>query len=254
MKTIAVMLMLAVAPAQAGWDEIKKSASDLGKAVSDSSKEVWDQVSDFSKETWESVAKWGDDALNTAGEWTDKSAEKGKEWLAVADKKLNEMLEPETPAEARMALDTMADTALIRLFNDQPSAKLLFDQAYGYAVFDSRKFSLLLHTNQGAGVAVNRQTSKHTYMKMFGAGLAAGFGGKFYQQVILFEDKAAFDGFVTQGWEATSEVGVVAGTESAELSAKYNGGMAIYQLDEKGLLLDMNISGSKYWVDEELTH
>ena len=90
-------------------------------------------------------------------------------------------------------------------------------------------------------------------MKMFGAGLAAGLGGKFYQQVIFFEDKATFDGFVTDGWEATSEVGAVAGTESAELSAKYNGGMAIYQIGEKGLLLDANISGSKYWVDTDLT-
>ena len=47
-------------------------------------------------------------------------------------------------------------------------------------------------------------------MKMFGAGLAAGIGGKFYQQVILFEDKARFDAFVNKGWEATSEVGAVA--------------------------------------------
>ena len=57
----------------------------------------------------------------------------------------------------------------------------------------------------------------------------------------------------TQGWEATSEVGVVAGKESAELTAKYNGGMAIYQIGEKGLLFDANISGSKYWIDKDLT-
>ena len=65
--------------------------------------------------------------------------------------KLDTMLEPKTPEEARTALDTMADTALVRLFNEQPSAKLLFDKAYGYAVFDSRKFSLMIHTNQGPG-------------------------------------------------------------------------------------------------------
>lgn len=77
-------------------------------------------------------------------------------------------------------------------------------------------------------------------------------GGKFYQQVVLFEDKARFDAFVNKGWEATSEVGAVAGKESAELTAKYNGGMAIYQIGEKGLLLDANISGSKYWLDDDL--
>ncbi|WP_421181461.1 beta cell expansion factor BefA [Aeromonas enteropelogenes] len=250
---MALSLGLVLSPAHADWAKLKEAASDLGTAVSETSKEVWQDVSDFSKKSWASVSAWGEDAFNTAGVWTDKSIATGKEWLAVADKKLDEMLEPETPEEARLALNTMADTALVRLFNEQPSAKLLFDKAYGYAVFDSRKFSLMLHTNQGAGVAIDRTTGKHTYMKMFGAGIAAGLGGKFYQQVILFEDKARFDAFVTKGWEATSEVGAVAGKESAELTAKYNGGMAIYQIGEKGLLLDANISGSKYWIDKDLT-
>ncbi|WP_111875177.1 beta cell expansion factor BefA [Aeromonas bivalvium] len=245
-------LALASAPTLADWAKVKEAAAELGSAVSETSKEAWQDVTDFSKQTWDSVSRWGEETFNTAGEWTDKSVTTGKAWLETADKKLDTMLEPKTPAEARTALDTMADTALVRLFNEQPSAKLLFDQAYGYAVFDSRKFSLMIHTNQGSGVAVNRQDDSRTYMKMFGAGLAAGLGGKFYQQVILFEDKARFDAFVNQGWEATSEVGAVAGSESAELTAKYNGGMAIYQIGEKGLLLDANISGSKYWLDDDL--
>ena len=29
--------------------------------------------------------------------------------------------------------------------------------------------------------------------------------------------------------------------------------MAIYQIGEKGLLFDANISGSKYWIDKDLT-
>ncbi|MGY3902181.1 beta cell expansion factor BefA [Aeromonas lusitana] len=249
---IAAALVVASTPSHADWAKLKEAASELGTAVSDTSKEAWKGITDFSKATWESVSTWGADAYNKTGAWTEESAATSKKWLTAADKELDTMLEPKTPAEARTALDTMADTALVRLFNEQSSAKLLFDKAYGYAVFDSRKFSLMIHTNQGSGVAVNRKTGKHTYMKMFGAGLAAGLGGKFYQQVILFEDKARFDTFVNQGWEATSEVGAVAGKESAELTAKYNGGMAIYQIGEKGLLLDANISGSKYWLDGDL--
>ncbi|VXA79979.1 MULTISPECIES: beta cell expansion factor BefA [Aeromonas] len=250
---LATTLALASTPILADWAKVKEAAADLGTAVSDTSKEAWRSVTDFSKATWASVSQWGAEAFNIAGAWTDKSIATGKEWLVVADKKLDEMREPKTASEARLALDTMADTALVRLFNEQPSAKLLFDQAYGYAVFDSRKFSLMLQTNQGAGVAINRGSDQHTYMKMLGAGLSAGLGGKFYQQVILFEDKARFDAFVTKGWEATSEVGAVAGKESAGLTAKYNGGMAIYQIGETGLLLDASISGSKYWVDKDLT-
>ncbi len=146
---IATALALASAPGLADWAKVKAAATELGNAVSDTSKEAWQSVTDFSKATWASVSQWGSEAFNTAGAWTDKSVATGKEWLAVADKKLDEMLEPKTADEARLALNTMADTALVRLFNEQPSAKLLFDKAYGYAVFDSRKFSLMLHTNQG---------------------------------------------------------------------------------------------------------
>ncbi|MGF1687067.1 hypothetical protein L4C36_10265 [Photobacterium japonica] len=252
-KILAIVVALMVTPAHASWDKFKESASELGDTLSESSKQAWEGFSDFSKDTWGMVSEWGADTYNKAGEWTEESIAKSQEWLDAADAKLADMINPDTPEEARLALDTMADTALVRLFNEEPSAKLLFDHAYGYAVFDSRKFSLMLHTNQGAGVAVARQSGQHTYMKMFGAGLAAGLGGKFYQQIILFEDKATFERFITDGWEATSEVSAIAGGESAELTAKYNGGMAIYQIGEKGLLLDANISGSKYWVDTELT-
>lgn len=239
---MAMTLALGTTQAHAGWDAIKSAASELGSAVAEGSKEAWN-----------SVSSWGADAFNKAGAWTAESVATSKEWLANADKKLDTMLEPKTPAEARLALDTMSETALVRLFNEQPSAKLLFDKAYGYAVFDSRKFSLMVHTNQGAGVAVNRSSNKHTYMKMFGAGMASGFGGKFYQQVMLFETKQTFDNFVNKGWEATSDAGVVAGKKSASLDTGYNGGMAIYQIGEKGLLYGISITGSKYWIDEDLT-
>src|SRR5690606_31245895 len=106
----------------ADWAKLKEAASELGTAVSDTSKEAWKGITDFSKETWESVSSWGAEAYNKAGAWTAESAATGKEWLTAADKKLDTMLEPKTPEEARTALDTMADTALVRLFNEQPSA------------------------------------------------------------------------------------------------------------------------------------
>ncbi len=80
-----------------------------------------------------------------------ESAATGKEWLSGRRQEARYHAGTQDPTEARTALDTMADTALVRLLNEQPSAKLLFDKAYGYAVFDSRKFSLMIHTNQDPG-------------------------------------------------------------------------------------------------------
>ena len=126
---LATTLALASTPILADWAKVKEAAADLGTAVSDTSKEAWRSVTDFSKATWASVSQWGSEAFNTAGAWTDKSIATGKEWLVVADKKLDEMREPKTAPEARLALDTMADKALVRLLNEQPSAKLLLDRA-----------------------------------------------------------------------------------------------------------------------------
>lgn len=181
-------------------------------------------------------------------------SKKAKNGSMPQTKKIDELMEGDTPEEARQAIDLMADSTLLKLFNEKPEAKAIYDKAYGYAIFDSRKLSLLFHTNSGSGVAVDKTTEKRTYMNMFGMGVALGLGGKFYQQVVLFESKQDFDTFVNEGWEATSEASAVAGEDAEEFSAQFNSGVAVYQLNSKGLLIDANVSGSKYWVNEELTN
>ena len=238
------------------WDSLKDKASEIGNTAIDVSKDAWDATSEWSIDAWESSSVWAGKALDQAGNWSEEALKKGKEWATMGEKKLETMLEPDNPAEARKALDTMTEVTLVKLFSEHPIAKPLFDSAYGYAAFDSRKFSLILHTNGGSGVAVCRKTGKHIYMNMFGAGLAIGIGGKFYQQVMLFQNKDSFDQFVNngwdKGWEGSSEISAIAWDESAELSTKYNGGLAIFVLNDKGILLDANITGSKYWQDSDL--
>ncbi|RJX69381.1 hypothetical protein DZ860_15460 [Vibrio sinensis] len=250
---LALSVSCIAAPVSADWKAFSTDLSDLTDSVSDGAKDAWKNTKQFSQQAWQDISNWSEGALETAGEWTDESAEKSKQWLDSADKKVEELLEGDTPEEARQAIDLMAETALLRLFNEKPQTKVQFDRAYGYAVFDSRKFSLMFHTNSGSGVAIEKGNDKHTYMRMFGAGLALGIGGKFYQQVVFFENKNTFDEFVTQGWEAASEASLLAGEEGEELGAHFNSGVAVYQLNAKGLLVDANISGSKYWVNKELT-
>ncbi|OLQ89092.1 hypothetical protein BIY21_03025 [Vibrio ponticus] len=252
--TIAILSALACSSAYASWGKVTATFDTLTDTIADGAKDAWDSTKEFSQQAWQDLSQWSSDAIDTIGEWTDASVEQSKEWLSAAETKIDELIQGDTPEEARQAIDLMAETALVKLFNQDASAKTLYDKAYGYAVFDSRKFSLMFHTNSGSGVAVERQTDKRTYMRMFGLGASLGIGGKFYQQVVLFDSKSDFDNFVEKGWEAAGEASVVAGDEGEELSAHFNGGVAIYQLDPKGLLIDANISGSKYWVNEELTN
>ncbi|CAE6932825.1 hypothetical protein ACOMICROBIO_FLGHMIGD_03580 [Vibrio sp. B1FLJ16] len=254
-KPVALLttLLFLSSPAHADWDKISEKMSELGEAVAEGAQEAWDSTKTFSKQAWQDFMNWSEEAINTAGEWTDASIEKSKEWIDIADKKIDELMEGDTPEEARQAVDLMADSTLFKLFNEQPESKAIYDRAYGYAVFDSRALSLLFHADSGSGVAVNKETGKRTYMNMFGMGVALGLGGKFYQQVVLFENKEDFDAFISDGWDASSKASAVAGEQADELAAHINNNVAVYQLNSKGLLFDANVSGSKYWVIEELT-
>ena len=146
----------------------------------------------------------------------------------------------------------MASATLQRLFQEQGSAKSLYDKSYGYAVFDTRKFSFLITSGFGAGVAVEKGPGQRTYMKMATGGMNVGMGGEFFQLVILFENKNKFDTFVTEGFEAGSEASAVAGSEAQDLGARFDQGMAVYELTEKGLMLTVDITGTKYWKDDYL--
>jgi len=124
-KPIALLttLMLLASPAYADWDEISNKMSELGDAVSDTAQDAWDDTKAFSKQAWQDFTNWSEEAINTAGEWTEASIEKSKEWIDAADKKIDELMEGDTPEEARQAVDLMADSALLKLFNEKPEAK-----------------------------------------------------------------------------------------------------------------------------------
>ncbi len=155
-------------------------------------------------------------------------------------------------ARKRAEIDRMARETLERLFEEKPGAKDLFRKARGYAVFDNLKLSLFISGGGGAGVAVDRKTGERTYMRMGTAGLNLGLGGQKYQVVFLFADERTFRDFVENGWQAGAEANAVAGKAGANAAATFRQGMAVYQLTEAGLMLQVDISGTRYWKWERL--
>ncbi|MBK5967218.1 MULTISPECIES: lipid-binding SYLF domain-containing protein [Thiorhodovibrio] len=159
-----------------------------------------------------------------------------------------------TPAETREKIDAMAAETLQRLFADQPDSRALYERSAGYAVFDKREASFYVVAGYGRGVAVDRQTDARTYMKMAttGAGLSFGLGGFASQMVILFETEALLERFVTQGLDATAEVGAMTGEEKDQLALRFNDGKAVFVLTGKGWKIGAKLTGSRYWPDETL--
>lgn len=157
-----------------------------------------------------------------------------------------------TAAEKREKIDAMAKEALQTVLGGDESAKALFDKAYGYAVFDNFKLSLFLASGRGRGVAVTKADNAKTYMRMGTVGLNIGLGGQKYQVIFLIENKETFDRFTSKGWEADTSASAVAGEKGANVEATFRDGMAIYQITEKGLMLQADVSGTKYWKDKKL--
>jgi lipid-binding SYLF domain-containing protein len=158
----------------------------------------------------------------------------------------------EKAAANRAEIDGVAQEALNTLFEKSPKAKDLYGKAYGYAVFDNLKISLGLTGGGGRGVAVNKGTGARTYMKMGTGGLNLGLGGQKYQVVFLFQDRKTFDSFVEKGWQADASANAVAGTKGANAEATFRNGLAVFQLTKGGLMLQADISGTKYWKSKKL--
>lgn len=183
---------------------------------------------------WDSIKKGAGDAVDSVGD---------------AAKSLTE---EETPAESRAKIDKMEKETMARLLSQNAAAKKLYEQSYGYAVFDTRKFSFLITTGFGAGVAVEKSAGARTYMKMATGGANIGLGGEFFQLAILFEDQPSFRSFVDEGLEAGTSASAVAGKDSVGADVRFTDGKAVFQLTERGLKLSADITGTKYWKDDDL--
>ena len=156
------------------------------------------------------------------------------------------------PEKKRAQIDAMAEEAISELFDTKPKAKELHDRAYGYAVFDNWKMSLLFASGHGGGIAVEKSTGNRTYMKMGSIGLNVGLGVQKMRVIFLFQDERTFDRFVNKGWKADASANAALAKEGVNVDAEFVNGMAVYQFTDKGLMLQADISGTKYYKNKKL--
>lgn len=152
----------------------------------------------------------------------------------------------------RMKIKETAQASFNEVMEKNPKAKELWDQSYGWAAFDNLKLAFGFSGGGGNGVAVNRKTGEHTYMKMGTVGVGLGLGANKYQVLFLFQDEKTFNNFVDKGWQADAGASAVAGTKGAEVKTGFVNGMAVYQITDKGLMAAADIAGTKYWKNDKL--
>ena len=152
----------------------------------------------------------------------------------------------------RQSIDAMAQETLETLFAEKPDARALYEKAAGYAVFDNFKVAVLVSGGGGVGVAVDKATGERTYMKMGTGGSHFRLGCQSYQVVFFFEQAERLNKFVEKGWQADAAANAAAGTTGKNAVSTFSQGLAVFQLTNKGLMAQADISGTKYWKSKKL--
>ena len=124
------------------------------------------------------------------------------------------------PAEAALA-DDYSET--IELFRNAGASAAFFNNSYGYAVFPTiGKAGLVVGGAHGTGrVYEHGKYVGDTSMTQVSVGFQA--GGQAYSQIILFQDKRAFDEFTSGDFQFDANVSAVAITAAATGTAGTTG-------------------------------
>ena len=163
----------------------------------------------------------------------------------------------EDVAAKRDEIRQQAKATLADLYKIQPAAKKAVESAAGYAVFSNFGMKILLAGGGiGHGIAVDQGTKKEAFMKMVEIQAGIGMGIKKFKAVFVFENQQALDTFINSGWEATAQTSAAAVRNGKGVSLQgaiiVSPGTWVYQITDKGLVLDATLKGTKYYKNDEL--
>ena len=159
----------------------------------------------------------------------------------------------------RDAVRKIRDDALEDFYATKPEIKEEVGKAVGYAVFDASQVNLVLFVGGlGEGVLVENGTGKETFMKMKRAGTGPGVGYKKFRQLMVFKDRSLFDRFRKLGADvgASADATMKIGGKGAAVdpNVSFNPQLSVYQITDRGALLQANWGGVAYQPDADLNH
>lgn len=165
----------------------------------------------------------------------------------------------ETPDQKRAAIVNMHDETLARLYQQRPTASDVIENAAGYAVFSNvNALYLIVGGGGGYGVAVDRSSGHKTYMKMAQIDLGLGLGVQDIRVVFVFHSARAYMNFVNSGWEFGAQADAAAKARDKGVAAtgeiSIDAETTIYTMSEAGLMVKINLAGTKYWKDDKLNY
>jgi lipid-binding SYLF domain-containing protein len=150
----------------------------------------------------------------------------------------------------------------IENYKNSEKVKSFFSKAYGYAIFPTiGKGGMGIGGSYGEGV-VFKQGKKFGKTTMTQITIGFQLGGQAFSQVIFFQDKRAFEKFITGDFEFSAQASAVAITQGAQAQTSttgtsagagkkkqkgsYQNGMAIFSYAIGGLMYEAALGGQTF--------
>ncbi len=148
--------------------------------------------------------------------------------------------------EGKADIEGDAAKAVAKAEKTDPGFTKLINSAAAYAVFPSvGKGGVGVGGAYGKGVFFEKGKAVG-YCDLRQATIGAQLGGQGYTELVLFETPEAAAKFKKGEFEFSAQVSAVALKSGASENAKYTDGVAVFTLDESGLMAEAAIGGQRF--------
>lgn len=152
---------------------------------------------------------------------------------------------PKTAAE-RGAIQDDSSNAIARARRTDPTLAVLLDMSAGYAVFPTvGKGAVGVGGAYGRGVLY--EGGKFVgYCDLSQGSIGFQLGGQSYTEILVFEDQPAIDRFKSGKLAFAAQATAVALKSGAGANAKFADGVAVFTMNEAGLMYEASIGGQQF--------
>lgn len=148
--------------------------------------------------------------------------------------------------DTRSDLRSDANTALSLARSSNNSFDSIIRSAPAYAVFPSvGKGGAGIGGAYGRGI-VYKHGAQIGYTDLSQATIGLQLGGQSYTEILVFESTNALDKFLLGNYQFSSQATAVALKSGEGTNAKFEDGIAVFTMDEAGLMFEAAVGGQKF--------
>lgn len=151
-----------------------------------------------------------------------------------------------TTVDDRSNLRQEANSALSLARASHADFDTIIRSAPGYAVFPNvGKGGAVVGGAYGRGI-VYKNGTQIGYTDLSQATIGFQLGGQSYTEILVFESTSVLDKFLQGNYEFSSQATAVALQSGEGTNAKFKDGIAVFTMDEAGLMFEAGVGGQKF--------